>query len=699
MSKQSAIPFVTGRIPRFLVVTLGTGAAALALVGAQPAAQEATFTRTVTLSESIPEVRVFTTQAESLIEGGRGNENRVLRIPVGTAQISGSVVASDSGRPIRSVNVTLSGATDAALQAASGPPGERSFSVAGSIQTGGAISVSPGAGGGGSLNRTVTTDAQGQFVFDKLPAGRFTLSASKAPYLSTNYGARVPGRPGKPILLTAAQKVSVSLALGRGSVISGVVTGEDNEPLMNARIQVYRYNWGNGVKRLAQYGGTSTDDRGAYRVTGLQPGEYLVAATPNNSDLAQADRAETERVAFEAALASATAAGRGVPPSVVTVPVPQDQFLGSLAAGYVATFFPGVSSPGMASAIPVGVGEERPGVDIRAQAFRTGNIRGSVTVPAGYPFGVQVVLLSTDPESPMGAQNQARTNPDGTFVLRNVPPGSYIVSAQSTAPAPPPPPPPVVGANGERVVVTSQTQVRVPRGAEIMWARAPVTVDGVNPTSVSLELRPTRAISGEVVFEMTRMPPPGASRGSISLVPVGDFQSSFGSRAEPAPIQADGSFRLEGVVPGRYSLRATTTTKSAIVNGVDVMDFPFEVTGETDISGVRITVSDRIGSLAGRISESNGDAAYDYSVVIAPSDPRYWVPGGRRIVLTRPSTAGQYTFPNLPAGDYLLAALSDIEPGAQFDPSFLKELSTAAMRITIADGQRQTQDIRVAAPR
>jgi hypothetical protein len=686
-------------MPRLLVATLSAAAGALMLVGTQTAAQEATVTRTVTSSGAVQETRIFSEQFVG--PDGRGNENRVLRIPVGTAQISGTVVASDSGRPIRNVNVTLSGATEVALQAATGAPGPTpGLSASGSVQVRGGL-AGPG-GGGGSLNRTATTDAQGQFVFDKLPAGRFTLSASKVPYLSTSYGARLPGRPGRPILLAQAQKVSVSVALGRGSVISGTVTGEDNEPLMNARVQVYRYNWNTGVKRLMQFGGVGTDDRGAYRVTGLQPGEYLVAVTPNNSDLAQADRAESERVAFEAALASATAAGRGVPPSVVTVSMPQDQFLGSLGASYVPTFFPGVASPGQASAIPVGVGEERAGVDIRAQPFRTGSIRGSINVPPGYAFGVQVALLSTDPDSPMGAQNQVRANPDGTFILRNVPPGNYIVSAQSTVPAPPPPPPPPppsVGANGERVmIINPQTQVRVPRGAEIMWARATVTVDGVNPASVSLELRPTRSISGEVVFDMTRMPPPGVSRGSVNLVPVGDSQSVFGSRAEPAPIQADGTFKLEGVVPGRYSLRAGTT-KSAIVNGVDVMDFPFEFTGDSDVSGVRITVSDRIGGLTGRISESNGDAAYDYSVVIAPSDPRYWVPGGRRVAITRPGTGGQYTFTNLPAGDYLLAALSDIEPGAQSDPSFLKELSAAAMRITIADGQRQVQDIRVAAPR
>ena len=49
--------------------------------------------------------------------------------------------------------------------------------------------------------RIVITDATGVFSFTGLPAGRFTLSATKPAYLTANYGAKRPGGPGVPLAL------------------------------------------------------------------------------------------------------------------------------------------------------------------------------------------------------------------------------------------------------------------------------------------------------------------------------------------------------------------------------------------------------------------------------------------------------------------------------------------------------------------
>jgi hypothetical protein len=83
-------------------------------------------------------------------------------------------------------------------------------------------------------------------------------------------------------------------------------------------------------------------------------------------------------------------------------------------------------------------------------------------------------------------------------------------------------------------------------------------------------------------------------------------------------------------------------------------------------------------------------------VVIASRDSRYWTPGARRILTARPGVDGRYTFRNIPAGDYLLAAVTDLEQGGQYDQEFLKSLLGASMTITLHDGARQTQDIRLA---
>ena len=116
-----------------------------------------------------------------------------------------------------------------------------------------------------------------------------------------------------------------------------------------------------------------------------------------------------------------------------------------------------------------------------------------------------------------------------------------------------------------------------------MWARAVITVDNQSAPEVFLELQPGRSISGQVVFDMANPPSLATSRLSVNLTPAPSIQPRVFA-AGPAPsaqIQPDGGFTLEGVMPGVYSLRgAGGVLRSAIVNGVDTLDFPFEFTGE-----------------------------------------------------------------------------------------------------------------------
>ena len=169
--------------------------------------------------------------------------------------------------------------------------------------------------------------------------------------------------------------------------------------------------------------------------------------------------------------------------------------------------------------------------------------------------------------------------------------------------------------------------------------------------------------------------------------------------ASPSPqAQAgpDGRFTLSGVVPGRYFVRAQGIVKSAIINGTDTLDFPLEITGRDDVANAVITVTDRVSELAGRLTEATGQPGSDYTIVIAPDDRRYWTPGSRRILTTRPGTDGAYVLRGLPPGSYHLAAVTDMEPGGQFDPEFLSALTGASTRVTILEGAKAVQDLRVA---
>jgi hypothetical protein len=55
--------------------------------------------------------------------------------------------------------------------------------------------------------RSAITDDAGRFVFNRLPAGSFSVTARKAAYLSTEHGSTKPGRAGSRIALAAAKSV------------------------------------------------------------------------------------------------------------------------------------------------------------------------------------------------------------------------------------------------------------------------------------------------------------------------------------------------------------------------------------------------------------------------------------------------------------------------------------------------------------
>ncbi len=64
-----------------------------------------------------------------------------------------------------------------------------------------------------------------------LPAGRFTVSASKAGFVQTFHGSTRPGRgPGVPVAVADGQKVDVAIRLLPGAVITGVITDGRGNP-------------------------------------------------------------------------------------------------------------------------------------------------------------------------------------------------------------------------------------------------------------------------------------------------------------------------------------------------------------------------------------------------------------------------------------------------------------------------------------
>ena len=127
--------------------------------------------------------------------------------------------------------------------------------------------------------RAALTDDSGVFELTELPAGRYTLTASKTGFIALSYGQRRPFQAGTPLQLRDGQQMGgIEFRLPRGSVVAGRVFDETGDPMPGVVVRLMRYQYSQGERQLVPAGTVQTDDLGGYRVWGLNPGDYYVSA-------------------------------------------------------------------------------------------------------------------------------------------------------------------------------------------------------------------------------------------------------------------------------------------------------------------------------------------------------------------------------------------------------------------------------------
>ncbi|MBY0503595.1 MAG: carboxypeptidase regulatory-like domain-containing protein [Bryobacteraceae bacterium] len=295
-----------------------------------------------------------------------------------SAIISGRVVDSITGEPIRKATVTLVPDTDRGPRVARFVNGQPLAK----------ITTTPG-------DRGIVTDAAGNFRGQVSP-GSYLASAGHARYVEYLESA-------KSVTVTAGETVSVTLKLNKHGVITGRVLDEDGEPIVRAMVQPLKWvitGGLNGQRTLMPQGGgaVSTNDLGEYRLYGLAPGKYLIAAQA------------TYRASLE------NEAGR---------------------QAYTTVYFPSVTNVATAEAIPMAPGQTREGVDLRLSKVRVVRVQGKVgPLPvmgaASRGVNMMVQLEPRHAASPMNRIERLRSSPVtslGDFDLTEVPAGSYTLIA------------------------------------------------------------------------------------------------------------------------------------------------------------------------------------------------------------------------------------------------------------------------------
>jgi len=568
---------------------------------------------------------------------------RDLRGPShGTAAISGTIVSDDAdARPIRRARVTCTGPDLA-------------------------------------RGRTTISDDRGRFAFTDLPAGRYNITATREGWVTMSHGAKRPMRPGSAIPVADGERATVALRMLRAAVITGTITDADGQPSIGVAVRAMRYGVQNGERRLVTYGSSATtDDRGAYRIYNLPPGDYIVGASGRNTFLGQSTAL---RLTTDLDVRHAQADPQQ------DVPVPPDK-----TVAISSTYYPGTAVSTQAGLVPLRAGEERGGIDFALQMVATARVEGTVSMADGSPLpaGVQLNLMALGQTAFPGVAfdgfKMSRAAPDGTFSFSDVSPGQYSLLARAVRPG-------VSPAGGG------------PAGPpQVVWAATDLAIEGDSISGIGLSLEPGMTVSGQVRAAGESLTPPDFKTVRVSLQPV-QTAGTVTMAPGPAPVDADGRFTLTGVMPGRYRLTAllpgagrpgSWLVRSSVINGQDTLDVPYVLQPGQSVADAAITLTDHLAQLTGALQNAAGGAAPDYTVVLFPADQALWTPQSRRIQGVRPAADGTYVFRNLPSGTYLLGAVDDAEPGEWFDPAFLQAVMPAAMKIEIADGEKKTQDVRL----
>ena len=116
------------------------------------------------------------------------------------------------------------------------------------------------------------TGTEGRFTIDGLAPGSYAVYAQLPGYVPI----REPGETATKVTYRPGE--SIRLTLKKGSVITGRVMNDRREPIVMINVRAIRIKDLAGNKVANTYAERQTDDRGVYRIFGLEPGTYLIQA-------------------------------------------------------------------------------------------------------------------------------------------------------------------------------------------------------------------------------------------------------------------------------------------------------------------------------------------------------------------------------------------------------------------------------------
>jgi hypothetical protein len=488
---------------------------------------------------------------------------------------------------------------------------------------------------------TAVTGADGIFHIENILPGRYRLFVERTGFLEV--AKRRAHREGRVLTLLAGQELKdLRILVQAAAVVRGRVTDEDGDPMPNAQVSVLRPTFVGGRSRWEQTGSERTNDLGEYRVAGLPAGSYYVSVSPPPDF----------KSLIEAAGAAASAAGMANPDKPA-------------ATSYQTTYYPGTADRSQAAPIQLQPGDDFP-LNFSLSPAPSLTIRGTlVNLPPR--TSVVIMLQSHDFSSVL---NGAEVHADGSFVIRDVAPGSYTILAtvENTAV-------PMMARQSLLVLANSVEDVRLaPQPGA--WVHGRLRLESrdntakLDPSQIFLLLR---AADGE--------------DDALGAFSVGDAFTNL------AHVAADGNFEWKNVPPGRYAVQfagdggatGDLFVKSVTAGGRDVADSGISVSGGAVVVDL---VASAAGALVdGVVTDGKGAPVPNGVIVAAPELRLRTRPDRYRKTVSDQS--GHFTLRGIPPGAYTLLAWESVEGEAYYNPEFLKNYEGQGSALRIGEGERK----------
>ncbi len=492
-----------------------------------------------------------------------------------------------------------------------------------------------------SERRLTMTRDDGTFEFTDVPAGPYVVEAGKLPHLAGSQ---------RVVISRGQSKAELTFRLKRSGTISGLVFDDRGQPVRDAIVSAMRIHYERGGAMTVSAGQSATTDRsGRFRIHSLAPGGYVVTTTAalfqftSSAPLSDSD--------VDRALQGVIAPRPSRPP--LPLPPPFDPRVQSV-------FVPGVSRADAATIFVISDGTEHTGVAAHLVAALPGGpvplstLSGVILGPDGQPMEADVrVSYEPGPVRLAVAIRQVRA-PQGHFILTGLVPGP---------------------------------------------ARLIASVAG-KPLQGSLDVN----VSGERMTDLTlRLQPPVETLGRVAdagVIPVRAITvKTLGGifiETRSVDVKESGEFRLS-LFPGKYLIESGSIVT---IDGRDMTDRAIDIQHGAPIKNLTVSFSEDVQDITGRVTNTDGAGVNTVTMVAFSTVESDWFHQSRRIAVAEPAADGRYQLggagpQSMPAGDYYLAAVTDLSPGEQYNPAFLRTLVDAAIKVTVSSGQRAVQDVRV----